>query len=166
MRPVQQNIKENGIFNKNSVYDSNENISVECKLKKISLYILSAGCILLLCACSVGKEDTKKLRDIEFTVVDPLEVPKELQEEIDDKKEDVFEITYADEGYLYIARGYGKQDTSGYSVEVKSCYESKTAVCLKTNLLGPPKGEDVIEGNTYPYVVIKTEYRDKNVVFN
>lgn len=135
-------------------------------MKRIGLYILSAGCILLLCACSVRKENTKKLRDIEFTVVDSLEVPKELQEEIDDKKEDVFKITYADEGYLYIARGYGKQDTSGYSVEVKSCYEAEESICLKTNLLGPPKGEDVVEGKTYPYVVIKTEYSDKNVTFN
>ena len=128
------------------MYDRNKNISVECKLKKIGLYILSAVCVLLLCACSVRKEDAKKLRDMEFTVVDPLEIPRELQEDIDDKKENVFKITYADEGYLYIARGYGKQDTSGYSVEVKSCYESKDSICLKTNLLGPPRGEEVVEG--------------------
>lgn len=168
MRPEARNIKEqeNGIFKETFVYDSSKNISVECRLKKTGLYILLAGCLFMLCACSVQKENTKKLRDIEFTVVDPLDVPTELQKKIDDKKEETFKITYADEGYLYIARGYGKKDTSGYSVEVKSCYEAKESIFLKTNLLGPPKGEEVIDGKTYPYVVIKTEYSDKDVSFN
>lgn len=135
-------------------------------MKKGCLYICLAGCMFLLCACSLQKEDTKKLRDIDFTVVDPIDAPRELIEDIDDKKEEIFKITYADNGYLYIARGYGRQETSGYSVTVESCYESENSICMKTNLLGPPTGETVVEGTTYPYVIIKTEYSDKNIVFN
>ncbi len=135
-------------------------------MKKTGLYILLAGCMVLLCACSVKKEEKEKLRNIEFTVVDSYDAPEELQEKINDKKEKTFEISYADNGYLYVARGYGTQDTSGYSVEVKSCYEAKDAICVKTNLLGPPKNEEIIEGKTYPYVIIKMEYSDKNVIFN
>lgn len=122
--------------------------------------------MLLLCACSVKKEDKTKLRDIEFTVVNSYDAPEELQEKIDEKKEKTFEISYADNGYLYIARGYGRQDTSGYSVEVQSCYEAEDAIYMKTNLLGPPKTEKIIEGKTYPYVIIKMEYNDKNVIFD
>lgn len=135
-------------------------------MKKTALYILLAGCMLFLCACSVQKEDKKKLRDIDFTVVDAYDAPEELKQKIEEKKEQTFEISYADNGYLYIARGYGCQDTSGYSVEVKSCYEAKDGIYLKTSLLGPPGSEEVIEGKTYPYVIVKMEYSDKNVVFN
>lgn len=135
-------------------------------MKKTGLYILLAGCVFFACACSVKKEDKEKLRDIEFTVVDAYDAPEELQEKINEKKEKTFEISYADNGYLYIARGYGSQDTSGYSVEVKSCYETKSSICLKTNLLGPPKSEEIIEEKTYPYVIVKMEYSDKNVVFD
>lgn len=135
-------------------------------MKKRGLYIFLAGCMFLFCSCSVQKEDTTKLRDIDFTVVDSAEAPEELLSDIDDKKEKTFKITYADEGYLYIARGYGIKETSGYSVEVESCYESENSICMKTNLLGPPASETVVEGKTYPYVIIKMEYSDKNVVFN
>ncbi len=135
-------------------------------MKKTGLYILLAGCMFILCACSVKKEDKEKLRDVEFTVVDSYDVPEELQKKIDDKKEKTFEISYADNGYLYIAQGYGSQETSGYSVEVKECYEAKNAIYLKTNLLGPPKDEEIIKGKTYPYVIVKVEYSDKNVIFN
>lgn len=135
-------------------------------MKKTALYILLTGCMFLLCACSVKKEDKEKLRDIDFTVVDSYDAPEELRKKIDEKKEKTFEISYADNGYLYIARGYGGQDTSCYSVEVKSCYEAKDGIYLKTNLLGPPKSEEIIEGKTYPYVIVKMEYSDKNVVFD
>ncbi len=135
-------------------------------MKKGRLYICLAGCMFLLCACSVQKENTKKLRDIDFTVVDPVDAPKELMEDIDDKKERNFKITYADNGYLYIARGYGSRETSGYSVTVESCYESENSICMKTDLSGPPAGEEAAEKTTYPYVIIKTEYSDKNVVFH
>lgn len=134
-------------------------------MKKLGLYILLAGCILLFAACSVQKDSAKKLKDAEFTVVDARDVPEELKEQIEEEKEETFELTYGDEGYLYIARGYGKQDTSGYSVEVKECYETSNTICMKTNLLGPPKEEEIVEKATYPYVVIKLEYSDKSIVF-
>ena len=44
--------------------------------------------------------------------------------------------------------------------------EAKDGIYLKTNLLGPPKTEEIIEGKTYPYVIVKMEYSDKNVVFD
>lgn len=134
-------------------------------MKKLCLYVLIMGCILLFTACSVQKDSTKKIRDTDFTVVDARDVPEELKSQIEEKKAETFELTYADEGYLYIARGYGKQETSGYSVEVIECYETSNTICIKTNLLGPPKEEEILEKPTYPYVVIKLEYSEKSIVF-
>lgn len=121
---------------------------------------------VLASGCTIRKEDTEKLRDIDFTVVESEDVPEELRDIIQEKQENETKLFYADEGYLYVVRGYGKQDTSGYSVEVRDCYETENTICVETNLLGPPKGEEIVEKPTYPCVVIKIEYSEKDVVFN
>lgn len=127
--------------------------------------ILLLLCMLMLSACSYEKADTKKVRDIEFTVIDPQDIPQELGKQIEENKTAPFRLTYGDSGYLYIARGYGTKDTSGYSVEVPECFEGTNAIYIKTNLQGPSKQEKVISRPTCPYVIIKLEYSDKNVVF-
>lgn len=124
-----------------------------------------AGCTLLLSACSIQMDDKEKLRDIEFTVVDQREIPEELGARIEKEKAEAFRFTFADEGWLYLARGYGRKDTGGYSVEVTECYESTNAVCLRTRLRGPSRDEEITEEATWPYIVVKMEYCDKHVIF-
>ncbi len=119
----------------------------------------------LLTGCSAEKTSTEKLRDIDFTVVPKKEIPEELEEMIDEKDENPFKLTYADNGDLYIAVGYGKQPTSGYSIKVKELYETENAIYIHTNLMGPKKDEKILERATYPYIVAKLEFIDKNVVF-
>ena len=46
------------------------------------------------------------------------------------------------------------------------CYETNNAIYIHTNLLGPGQDEEVVEQTTYPYIVIKMEYNEKNVVFD
>ena len=121
---------------------------------------------ILASGCTIRKEDTEKLRDIDFTVVESEDVPEDLRDIIQEKQENETKLFYADEGYLYVVRGYGKQDTSGYSVEVRDCYETENTICVETNLLGPPKGEEIVDKPTYPCVVIKMEYSEKDVIFN
>ena len=134
-------------------------------MKKIVLAIL---CIVVFCftiSCSTEKLSTEKLRDIEFTVVEKEDIPKEFLEVIQEKDKNPFKLTYADQGMLYIAEGYGQQKTSGYSIEVRDCYETENAVYVHTNLIGPAKDEKLVETETFPYIVIKLEFIDKNVVF-
>ena len=61
-----------------------------------------------LSGCSVEKDNGEKLRDLEFTVVGDGEVPEELMKTIDEKKSDVFKLTYSDGQNLYIVTGYGE----------------------------------------------------------
>lgn len=128
--------------------------------------LLVIMCLCIFSGCAIQKDDTEKLREVEFTVVNEREIPEELGEKLEDLKKDSFEITYGDQGYLYIAKGYGQQETTGYSVCVKACYETENTICVKTELDGPPKEEQIMEKATYPYVVIKIEYSDKNIVFD
>lgn len=134
-------------------------------MKKIILAILCVGLLCLSAGCATEELSTEKLRDIEFTVVPKKDIPEELEEMIDEKDEAPFKLTYSDDGNLYIAVGYGKQPTSGYSIEVKELYETENAIYIHTNLIGPSKDEKVLERPTYPYIVVKLEFIDKNVVF-
>lgn len=128
-------------------------------------WLIFAGCLLILCGCSVQKDDMEKIRDIEFTVIDEQKIPEELNLHIKEVKAEPFEVTYGDEGYLYIVKGYGAQETSGYSIEVEECFETTNVICVETNLLGPPKEEEILSQETFPYIVLKIEYSDKSVVF-
>lgn len=134
-------------------------------MKKIISIILSLLVLLALCACSAKKLATEKIRDIDFTVVDEEDIPEELMNMIKEKETTPMKLTYADGGVLYIVEGYGEQPTSGYSIEVKECFETKNAIYLHTNLIGPTNEEKIVEKATYPYIVIKMEFIDKNVVF-
>lgn len=124
------------------------------------------GMVCLTGGCRREADRTRKLRDIEFTVVEKSRLPEELSQMIEAEKAEDFRVTYADEGYLYIARGYGRRDTSGYSIEVAALYETENAVCIHTKLLGPSKEEKVTKSAVYPYVVVKMEWIEKNVVFD
>ena len=75
--------------------------------------------------CASQSDKTEKLRDLEFTVLDKDEIPESFMEEISKRVEKGFKLTFEDQGYLYIAEGYGKQETSGYSIEVKKLYETE-----------------------------------------
>lgn len=134
-------------------------------MKRIFSTILLSAILLSLCACSVEKTSTTKIRDIEFTVTEEKNIPEELMVMMKEKEGAPFKLTYADQGALYIAEGYGEQPTSGYSIEVKECFETKNAIYLHTNLIGPAKDELIVDAKTYPYIVIKMEFIDKNVVF-
>ena len=134
-------------------------------MKKFLSVMLTICILISLSACSAKQLGTEKIRDIEFTVVEEKNIPKELKKIIEKKEKQVMKLTYADQGALYIVQGYGEQPTSGYSIIVKECFETKNAIYVHTNLMGPAKDEPIVEIQTYPYIVMKMEYSDKNVVF-
>ena len=106
----------------------------------------------------------KKIKDIDFTVVTEAEVPQEVKQIIEERKEKEFKVTYSDDKYTYIIIGYGKQKYEGYSITVKKLFESSNAIFVRTEFLGPKKYTNN-ETKTYPVIVIKIKYSDKNVIF-
>jgi len=120
---------------------------------------------VLLCGCSITEEGGMKLRDLEFTLVSDERMPEELRALIEERKTEEFKFTYADKEALYICVGYGEQSTGGYSIAVNELYLTDNAIYVDTNLLGPSAKEKENPAKSYPYAVIKTEFLDKNVVF-
>lgn len=117
------------------------------------------------CASSTvfSKDEARKL---EYTVVREWDVPQELVEEIEGKKEQGFRISYLNDEYLYIAYGLGERESGGYSIQVKDCVCLKNAIEVSFESYGPQKGELVSEQISYPYIVIKTEAMDLPVIFD
>lgn len=119
----------------------------------------------LLTGCEKNKLP-EKTKDLDFTVVAGTDIPPELQELIDDRCNDAFELTYSDGSCLYIVKGYGTQQTDGYNIAITDFYESKDGLVFATELTGPKKSEDTSQTETYPYIVIKTELIDASVIFS
>lgn len=136
-------------------------------MRKKWLCILAAVMLaaVFVTGCGFGGDEEKKT-NLEFTVVDEERLPEELKKLVEEKKAEAFKLTYADGGYLYLCVGYGKQETGGYSITVNELYATDNAVYLDTNLIGPKEAEAKGENPSYPYIVIKTPFMDKTVVFN
>lgn len=142
--------------------------------KKWILLLLTALVLLIgLSACKgKAKNGNEKIKDIEFTVLGEENYPAELKKLIEEKKEKEFKMTYEDSGFLYICIGYGKQETGGYSITVNNLYLTSNSVYVDTNLIGPEAENRKLYQSqektsvSYPYIVIKTEYLDKSIVFD
>lgn len=131
-------------------------------MKKWCLLMLT---ICVLAGCGVQTRDEERLKDLEFTVLDPEKIPEELRNVLEEKTAEPFKVTYEDEGYTYICVGYGEQKSSGYSIIVEDLYLTSNAVYVETELLGPGNGEETAAATTCPYIVLKLENMGKSVVF-
>jgi hypothetical protein len=116
--------------------------------------------------CQNDPREAEKIRDIDFTVVNEMDLPDQLRQVIEGKKEHGFKLTYAEGDYLYIVIGYGAQKTGGYSIVVNDLYLTENAIFFDTELFGPRVGDVVDEAVSYPYIAVKIEYIDRSVVFD
>lgn len=133
-----------------------------CILGAVIMAFFSCG---LLGGCSIEDTDGTKIKDLDYVIVEENELPEELAGMIEEKKAADFKLTYEMDGALYIIRGYGEQETGGYSIRVKDFYLTSNAILFDTELVGPRKGENVSASPSYPYIVIKTEKRDESTIF-
>lgn len=125
--------------------------------------------LLLICAILGGcsKSDSEEERTaLEYTVVTAENLPEELADLIENQKTNECRLTYEADGYLYIVRGYGTQETGGYSIAVEECSMSEDAIYVDTTLIGPAHKKDVERIESYPFIVLKIEQTDKEVHFS
>ena len=137
------------------------------KAKKLILFCLIVFAYSMIAVGCGEKRDTlEKIKDLEFTVITEENAPEELLAITEEKKEEGFKLTFQDNGFLYICRGYGKPPTGGFCIRVDALYETENAIYFDTTLEGPVPGkEEKRQSPSYPYVIIKTELIDKPVVF-
>lgn len=126
--------------------------------------------ILLFCFCILlsgcnKNASPKKTNPLEYTVTSGSDIPDDLQKLINERQKNAFELTFSDNSYLYIVKGYGRQESGGYSIVIHDFYQADTELVFDTELFGPKKDEPVSGSPSYPYIVIKTEYRENPVIF-
>lgn len=135
-------------------------------MKKLAVW--AAG-LLLSCVCLLGgcsdKGAEEKVKDLEFTVVGQNEIPRELMDMIEQKKTEEFRLTYTSGEDLYIAVGYGEQQTGGFSISIPEFYLTENSMVIKTELQGPEQGSQQAASPSYPFIVIKTKFIEEPVVF-
>ena len=141
------------------------NVLYEYQKRFVSICLICLMCMGVY-ACGQKQDTMAKIKDLDCTVMAEDNIPEELLEKIEDKKKDAFKMTFEDQGFLYICVGYGTQNTGGYSIAVNELYETANAVYIDTNLTGPKPEEKSNPVESYPYVVVKTEFIDKPVVFD
>lgn len=133
-----------------------------------SLPVFLLLCFFFICFLLIGcgKSDSlPKTNALDYTIVSGSDIPDELQELIKERCKNAFELTFSDHSCLYVVKGYGKQTSGGYSIVVHDFYQSDQELVFDTELFGPKKDTSVSSSPSYPYIVIKTEYRENPVVF-
>lgn len=126
------------------------------------IFVFLTGC---LTGCIEKPLETEKIRELEFITLTEDEIPQELKEQIEKEKAHAFRMSYEDAGVLYIAEGYGRQTKTGYRVEAVQVNETENAIRFHTHLLGPEKGSETEETESYPYVVVAVKGIGKTVIF-
>ena len=125
--------------------------------KRLLLFFCVLGILLLFAGCTKTEKELKKIKDLEFTVVEEADIPEELLTKIKEQKAAPFRITYTNAGYMYIAQGYGEQPCGGYSIAVKELFLAEDSIVFQSELIGPGENDLVNHAVTHPYIVVKVE---------
>ena len=134
-----------------------------------SVKIVCAVVIFLLTiqisGCEGNYKGSEKRLNLEYTVLGETKIPEEFLSQIEEKKAEKFELTYRDNEYLYIAKGFGEQKTSGSSISVTNLTCEDQTIYFESKLVIPQGKENLNSISSFPYIVIKTELIDFPVVF-
>ena len=133
-----------------------------------SVKIVCAVVIFLLTiqisGCEGNYKGSEKGLNLEYTVLGETKIPEEFLSQIEEKKAEKFELTYRDNEYLYIAKGFGEQKTSGSSISVTNLTCEDQTIYFESKLVIPQEKENLNSISSFPYIVIKTELIDFPVV--
>jgi hypothetical protein len=136
-----------------------------------SRFVKNLGCLFLffiLIFLTVSCEKTEEgKKEIDFHVCRETEMPDELKEMIEHRKEKPFQLIYEDSAYRYCAAGYGRQERNEYVVAVRDFYETEDMIVLDTVLTGR-KGEESWKAGSSevcPYILIRFDLTGKSVLF-
>lgn len=121
--------------------------------------------LFLLSGCNFIRIEEEPRKPLEYSIVKSENLPAELAALIQEKKAKEFQLTYQSEKDLYLIKGYGQQMSGGYSISVEELGVTSQAVFFRTQLIGPSDGKTTLSPPSYPYIVVKMEYRKEPVIF-
>ena len=132
---------------------------------KRAVFLLAAFLLAtVLSGCRFVRIEEEERKPVSYTVVERQDIPTQLDEIMNEKKEKEFQLSYETRDALYLVKGYGRQMSGGYSIQVEELGASSNGLFFVTRLIGP---ENLDEAGipSYPCIVIKTEIQNKPVTF-
>ncbi len=127
--------------------------------------LLLAFLFATLSACKVEEAKDEKIKDLDYTVCDESKLPDALVELIQAKKKEPFKLSYRTKDYLYIVMGYGAQDRADLSIHLKELYLTENAIFVETELDSVEKEKLEDDKLAYPWIAVKCELYDVQVIF-
>ncbi len=124
---------------------------------------------ILLSGCGKKKEQGVR-REIDFTVCAREQLPEELYNIIEEKKDKVCKFSYTNGSFMYIVVCYGEREMENMNVVVNDLFMTESAIyidtTLKTDKTSSSDSVAMGEYSMYPYIAIKCEKYDVPVVFD
>ena len=133
-------------------------------MRRAVFLLITAMAVLGLSGCRFVRIEEAERKPVAYTIAEHSDIPPELSRIMEEKKEKEFQLSYETGEDLYLAKGYGRQMSGGYSIQVEELGESVNGLFFVTKLLGP---KDLSEAGvpSYPCIVIKTAKNGKPVTF-
>ena len=124
-------------------------------MKKAVCLLVALVLAAVLSGCGLIRIEEEERKPVDYTVVERQDIPAALDEIMNEKKEKEFQLSYQTGEALYLAKGYGRQMSGGYSIQVEELGVSSNGLFFVTRLIGP---KDLNEAGvpSYPCIVIKT----------
>lgn len=98
---------------------------------------------------------------MEYVICKDSSLPGQLQTLLEEKKQKPGTFTYRNSIYIYLVVCHGKKDFSGYSVRYRRMLAQRgNTFFLRTQLMGTAAGEDSVEMEIYPYIVVRCPQMD------
>ena len=106
-------------------------------MKKSVFLLIAVVTAFLLSGCRFVRIEEEDRKPVSYTVVEHSDIPEELSRIMEEKKEKEFQLSYETGEDLYLVKGYGRQMSGGYSIQVEELGESGNGLFFITRLLGP-----------------------------
>ncbi len=122
--------------------------------------------IPVLAGCRIVDVSEGEVKEVEYTVLGNEDLPEEVRKSLEEQGQEPFALAYESGGFLYLMKGYGRQNSGGYSIRVESLYAAGEVIHVKTALEGPATREEQKGDGSCPTIVLKLEARENaSVVF-
>ena len=126
--------------------------------------------LLLMMVISCGEKQKPKrtyesMQDAVYEIVSGSDVPHKVNEKIFKERDKGFGFSYRDNEGMYIAFGFGRQNTGGFSIQLAAVKENEDEILIEAKLIAPAPEEVVSTSPSYPYMILKLDNTEKNVEF-
>ncbi len=138
------------------------------RYKKCIFWFILVGLLLAMTGCQskkIQERTYENMTDLTYEIVSGSDVPHKVNEKIFREKEEGFGFTYRDGEEMYIAFGFGRQNTGGFSIQMMAAKENESEILIEARLVAPGPEEVVSTSPSYPYMILKMASMKKDVQF-